>query len=131
MKLFFDEDVGTGVPKALRNVGFNCEWVAKRFQKKGIVKGTPDEVWIPYAGRKGLLVFSGNRQILESEAQRQLWIDNKVGGVFLTSGQEKKADMLLLLLRRMAWLEDIHANTRRPFAYTTTIQGRWDVIKLQ
>ena len=124
MKLFFDEDIGTGVPKALRSVGIKCDWIGKR-QRPATRKGTPDEVWIPHAGRRGLLVFSCNKNILESEAQRELWIEHKVGGVFLTTGQEKKADVLLLILRRMMWLEDIHVNTPRPFAYTTTIRGNW------
>ncbi len=131
MRLFFDEDTGRGVPEALRAVGIACEYVSKKFLTKGgIAKGTPDELWIPYAGRKGLLVFSCNKNILKAEAQRQLWIDNKVGGVFLTSGQEKKADMLLLILKRMLWLKEIDEGTARPFAYTTTIHGRWRLEEL-
>lgn len=129
MRLFFDEDTGRGVPDALRAVGISCEYVSKKFVRKaGIGKGTADELWIPYAGRKGLLVFSCNKAILEAEAQRQLWIDNDVGGVFLTSGQEKKAAVLLLILRRLPWLREIHEQTPRPFAYTTTIQGRWNRV---
>ena len=122
MRLFFDEDTGRGVPDALRAVGIVCEYVSSEF---AIAKGTPDEVWIPYAGKKGLLVFSCNKGIMEAEAQRELWIAHKVGGVFLTSGQEKKADVLLLILRRLEWLRDIDEQTPRPFAYTTTIHGRW------
>ncbi len=128
MRLFFDEDTGRGVPDALHAVGIDCEYVSKKFR---IEKGTPDELWIPYAGQKGLLVFSCNKGILAAEAQRQLWIENNVGGVFLTTGQERKADVLLLVLRRLSWLQDIHEKTRRPFAYTTTIQGRWKLWKLQ
>ena len=121
MRLFFDEDTGRGVPDALHSVGIPCEYVSKKFD---IAKGTPDELWIPYAGKKGLLVFSCNKGILEAEAQRQLWIENNVGGVFLTSGQERKADVLLLILRRMDWLREIDGSPR-PFAYTVTIHGKW------
>ena len=129
MRLFFDEDTGRGVPDALRAVGIQCEYVSNRFLGRGIAKGTPDELWIPYAGRKGLLVFSCNRNILRAEAQRQLWVEHNVGGVFLTSGNEKKADVLLLILKRLAWFEDID-QTPRPFAYTTTIRGSWKREKL-
>lgn len=107
-------------------VGIACEYVSKKFR---IEKGTPDEVWIPYAGQKGLLVFSCNKGILDAEAQRQMWIDNAVGGVFLTTGQERKADVLLLILRRLPWFREIHEEATRPFAYTTTIQGRWKRLK--
>lgn len=127
MRLFFDEDTGQGVPRALRAVGIRCDWVSK---KSKIGKGTPDEIWIPQAGKRGLLVFSCNKAILEAEAQRELWIENKVGGVFLTSGQEKKADMLLLILRRMLWLREIDEQTPRPFAYLTNIHGRWTKVNL-
>lgn len=127
MRFFFDEDTGRGVPDALRAVGIDCEYVSKRFR---IETGTPDEIWIPYAGKKGLLVFSCNKAILDAEAQRQLWVDNEVGGVFLTTGQEKKADVLLLILRRLQWFRDIHEKTPRPFAYTTTIHGRWRRLQL-
>ena len=127
MRFFFDEDTGRGVPDALRAVDINCEYVSKKFP---IATGTPDEIWIPYAGKKGLLVFSCNKAILDAEAQRQLWKDNNVGGVFLTSGQEKKADVLLLILRRLQWFREIHENTQRPFAYTTTIHGRWKRLGL-
>ena len=122
MKLFFDEDTGRGVLDALRAVGISCEYVSSKFE---IAKGTPDELWIPYAGRAGLLVFSCNKAILEAEAQRELWIENRVGGVFLTSGQERKVDVLLLILRRMPWLVEVDEHTPRPFAYTITIHGKW------
>ncbi len=131
MRFFFDEDVGTGVPQALRRVGISCEWVAKRFRNKGGVgRGTPDELWIPYAGRRGMLVFSCNKAILETEAQLDLWLKHEVGGVFLTTGQERKDDVLLLILKRMAWFKEIHESSTRPFAFTTTIHGKWRQVKL-
>jgi hypothetical protein len=127
VRLFFDEDTGRGVPDALYAVGIRCEYVSRKFP---IVKGTPDELWIPYAGKTGLLVFSCNKGILEAEAQRELWIENDVGGVFLTSGQDRKVDILLLVLRRMDWLREIDEHTARPFAYMITIHGKWRRYKL-
>jgi hypothetical protein len=88
VRLFFDEDTGRGVPEALRAVGIPCEYVSRKFP---IAKGTPDELWIPYAGAKRLLVISCNIGILKAEAQRRLWIENEVGGVFLTTGQERRS----------------------------------------
>ena len=120
MKLFFDEDTGGGVPNALRAVGISCQSVSR---KSAIHKGTADEIWIPYAGERGLLVFSCNKAILEAEAQRKLWIENKVGGVFLTSGQERKIDVLMLILRRLEWLRQIDEQVARPFAYMMDIRG--------
>ena len=123
MKLFFDEDTGRGVPEALRAIGIRCEYVSQNVQVGGVAKGTADEDWIPRAGQRRLLVFSCNQEILRAEAQRELWINANVGGVFLTSGQEKKRDLLLLILRRYEWLEAID-ETPRPFAYKVDIRGK-------
>ena len=126
MRLFFDEDTGRGVPDALRAIGVECEYVSKKFfYKGGIAKQTPDELWIPYAGRKEMLVFSCNKEILRAEAQRKLWIAENVGGVFLTSGQENNIGVLMLVLRRLEWLKEVDRKTRRPFAYMMGISGKW------
>lgn len=126
MKFWFDEDIGRGVPDALTAVGIDCEYVSNRHTIK---KGTPDEDWLPFVGKEQLLVVSCNREILRAEAQRNLWIQHGVGGVFLTTGQERKRDVLLLILRRYEWFEQIDA-AKRPFAYTTTITGRWKAVEL-
>ena len=127
MKLWFDEDIGRGVPDALLAVDVDCEYVSNRYPIK---KGTPDEDWIPYVGTEKLLVVSCNREILRAEAQRNLWIQHEVGGVFLTTGQERKRDVLLLILRRYDWFEQIDA-VKRPFAFTTTVNGRWQSVELK
>jgi hypothetical protein len=122
VRLFFDEDTGRGVPDALLAVGIQCEYVSNK--KKWIRKGSSDELWIPYAGKRGLLVFSCNKAILEAEGQRALWIDNKVGGVFLTSGQERKVEVLIFVLRHLEWLGEID-ETPRPFAYMVNLRRQW------
>ena len=128
MRLFFDADVGTGVPKALREVGIDCAYLAQRYRKRkrkpnNTGTHTPDEVWIPDVGKWKMLVISCNKAILETEAQRDLWIEHEVGGVFLTSGQEDKVAVMLLMLKKMEWFELADETTERPFAYTMTIRG--------
>ena len=128
MRLFFDADVGTGVPRALREVGINCAYMVQRYRKtrqRPNYRGThtPDEVWIPDAGKWRMLVISCNKAILGTEAQRDLWIKHEVGGAFLTSGQEDRVAVLLLMLKKMEWLGLADDATERPFAYTMTIRG--------
>lgn len=72
-----------------------------------------------------MLVFSCNKEILRAEAQRELWINENVGGVFLTSGQERRIDLLLLVLKKLDWLREIDNKTPRPFAYLMNIHGKW------
>jgi hypothetical protein len=101
VRLFFDEDRGKGVATALSAVGIDAIHVARNMP---VHKGTPDDVWIPRAGSNGWLVVSANKAILTTEHERQLWIQNRVGGVFLTTNQIRSIDELRLMLRKLAWL---------------------------
>lgn len=121
MRLFFDEDAGGSIPRALHQLGIRCAYVGP----KGIPKGTLDETWIPIAGQRRYLVFSCNTAILDAEAQRELWIKHNVGGVFLKTGQERRIDVMILILKKLEWLRQIDKQTPRPFAYTLTINGKW------
>jgi len=121
VRLFFDEDRGKAVAIALHAVGIPTYYVANH--KMPVRKGEPDEVWIPKAGHHGWLVVSANKAILEAEAQRRLWIENRVGGVFLTTNHMRSIDELKLLLRKLEWLQRIDAEELRPFAFTLTPRG--------
>jgi hypothetical protein len=120
VKLFFDEDLGKGVAIALHSVGVTSSYVGAR---RMIRKQTPDEEWIPVAGREGWLVITANRGILRNEIQRDLWVQNKVGGVFLTTGQIRSIDLLKLILGKLDWLEALDSDETRPFAFTLSPSG--------
>ncbi len=130
MKLFFDADIGTGVPMALRELEIiDCLYMQKVFRSSKRRPGhaaqhTKDEIWIPQAGRHGWFVISCNKAILDNEAQRQLWIDYKVGGLFLTTGQEKKYEVFKLMVRKLEWMRLLDAIEERPFAYLMPLSGR-------
>jgi hypothetical protein len=128
VKLFFDEDAGTAIPEALRRIGIpDIAYVAPT---QTIVKGTPDEIWLPWVGRTGHLVFSCNIGILLADAQRSLLIEHNVGAVFLSTGQEYTRDVLKLILNQWEWLEEVDAYWPRPFAFLFTITGRKTCVDL-
>lgn len=128
MKLFFDEDVGKGIPVALRSVGIRDVEFIGRDPRLG--KGIPDEIWLPFAGQHGYLAFSFNTGILYDEAQRNLLISERVGAVFLTTGRARSIDVLRLILNEWDWLETIDVNTPRPFAYLLTLSGTKTIVDL-
>lgn len=128
MKLFFDEDVGKGIPQALRAVGVrDVEYIGRDAR---LPKGTLDESWLPFVGRQGYLVFSFNTGILYAEGQRQLLVDERVGAVFLTAGRARAVDVLRLILNEWDWLETVDVSTPRPFAYLLTLTGRKTPVDL-
>jgi hypothetical protein len=122
VKLFIDEDTGTRVARALHALNIaTVDWVGN---DRRVRKGTKDEDWIPYVGRGGFLLFSCNVGILESEPQRNLLITEKVGAVFVTSGQLTALQLMQLIMRRWEWLTALDETEPRPFAYLMTIHGR-------
>ena len=115
MNILFDEDVGTGVPEALRAVGYRGmvslatrEWLS-----------WDDTDWLTHAGRNVWLVFSCNKDMLNVPYERDTIIRENVGIVFLTSGEEHSPKVLWLLLVKWQWLEEIDENVPRPFAFLT------------
>lgn len=65
MKIFVDEDTGSGVGKALQAVDVDSWYVGRRFR---ITPGTVDEVWIPIIAGDNRLIISRNIQMLDSDS---------------------------------------------------------------
>lgn len=119
MILFCDENVGTGVPKALALVGCSTQYsVGLGWQ------GKPDVQWLAWAGQNQWLVFSHNKKMLLVPEEREVIIREKVGIVFLTSGVEHTARVLRLLLVKWDTLELLWKTTDRPFARFLSPNGR-------
>lgn len=125
MNMFFDENIGSGVPLALRHVGFrNVHYLTATFGWR-IRRGERvyDREWIPVVGRRGWLVITEDLAILNNEDERALLVEHNVGIVFLKAAELPASDVLAFMLRRMNWLEAIDQQPR-PFAYVTSLRGR-------
>ena len=120
MILVCDEDVGTRVPNALKLVGLNV----LSFRETGLPLSTPDVQWLTEAGRRGWLVFSCNKRMLDVPVERDTIIRERVGIVFLTSGQERLPNTLRLILAKWEWLELIDQTVPRAFAHYLYPNGR-------
>ena len=119
MILLCDEDVGTGIPHALIDVGLD----ALGLYAIGL-GGMPDVDWLRVAGQKSWLVFSHNKKMLTVPREKQAIIDHQVGIVFLTTGQEQTVGQLRMLLNRWAVLELLDTTVPRPFARFIRPNGR-------
>ena len=119
MILLCDEDIGTGVPDALKAVGYDAHsMVGMGWQ------GRPDVEWLALAGNAGMLALSCNKKMLTVLEERQAIIDNRVGIVFLTTGEERPARVLLNLLKKWVTLEQLDLTEPRPFAKFLSPNGR-------
>lgn len=112
MILFCDEDIGTKVPQALELVGLPTFSLVKR----GWIS-KPDVEWLTEAGKRSWLALSCNKKMLLVPQERETIIRERVGIVFLTSGEENLPKTLKLLLTKWTWLESIHLIIPRPFAF--------------
>jgi len=119
--LLCDEDVGTKVPKALKLVDIKN---VKSMADSDFGLGKDDVEWLRDVGKRGWLAFSCNKKMLDVPRERDTIIAEKVGIVFLTSGQEYLQQVLRLLLNKWKWLEHIDQTTPRPFAYFLYPYGR-------
>ena len=61
--------------------------------------GKPDEFWLAKAGQLDWLILSCNKKMLKVTAEKETIIRERVGIVFLTSGEEAPSTVLMRLLR--------------------------------
>ena len=61
-------------------------------------------------------MFSYNKRMLKVKKERDVIIQEKVGIVFLTTGEEQSPSVLLRLLKKWPDLELLDNTTPRPFA---------------
>lgn len=125
MRVFFDEDLGTGVPRALIAVRAPAEEIQyPAVSHARVKKGTPDSQWIPWAGANGWLVVSQDLRMLATPVEFELLRDHRVGIVIITSGNLPAHTVLRLLLNRWDWLNQVDSHVQRPFAFLLSPAGR-------
>ena len=119
MILMFDEDIGRGVPHALSDVGYDTVSVAQRGWT-----GRPDVALLTIAGQNGWVFLSANKKMLQVPHERDAIVDNNVGVIFLTSGEERIARVLHLLLHKWDDIDFLDQTEPRPFAWFLNMRGQ-------
>ena len=119
MILMCDEDIGRGVPHALSDVGYSTVSVA---QREWI--GRPDIELLETAGRNGWVFLSSNKKMLQVPHESDAIVDNNLGAIFLTSGEERIVKVLQLLLRKWDDLDLLDRTEPRPFVRFLNMRGQ-------
>jgi hypothetical protein len=107
--LLCDENLGK-IPQALALVGYNTRY----FKDLGW-SGKKDTEWLPWVGQNQWLLLSCNKKQLIVPSECNAILQNHVGVVYLTIGEEFPAKVLELILRKWDTLESLWENTERPF----------------
>lgn len=110
MVLLCDENLGK-IPQAIALVGHNT----RNFKALGWL-GKKDVEWLPLVGQNKWLLCSCNKKQLTVPSECNAILKNNVGVVYLTTGEEFPAKVLLLLLKKWETLELLWETNDRPFA---------------
>ena len=69
------------------------------------------------------LILTRDRSMLDNSNEKQAIIDNNLGVVFLTAGQQSVEDLIRLVVNSWDQLEHLHDTTPRPFVRFLTTTG--------
>ena len=119
MRLLCDEDIGTGVPRALYAVGYDAQALVDLGWR-----GFADVRWLRLAAENDWLVFSCNKKMLLVPEERDTIIRETLGIVYLTHGEEHPPQVLTLLIKKWEDLELLDNTQQRPFAWFLSPRGR-------
>lgn len=119
MILYCDENISPLLPEALIENGYD----ARSFRSLDWL-GRQDVEWLPSVGlMEDVLVLSRDRTMLDDPDELAAILENNVGIVFLTSGQQRTEETIRLVIESWGKLEDLHNSTPRPFIRFLTTGG--------
>ena len=107
MKLFFDEDNGTGIPRSIRLLrapGLTSLQYPGADPRLRWPRGTPDSDWLPWAGTTNHLVISQNTRILETPHEFALIQAHAVRIVFIANGETESWRVFRVIQAKWKWL---------------------------
>ena len=126
MNLFFDQDMGVRLPRAIRLLGIadSIRWTQTEFPERfSHNESIADFEWIELVGRQGLLGISCDLSLLREPASVEAMQTHKAGVVFVVPGEAHRSVKARILLNHVEWLREVD-QIPRPFAYETGLSGR-------
>lgn len=117
--IFFDRSIPKSVAYAFKQERGDVLWLDDVF-----AQNTPDTEWLPKAGASGWLVICRDKKIRTRPGERREILDNGVGCFILAHKKDlTKLEMIGLLRTVLPKMEQLFANTHRPFIYTIDRAG--------
>lgn len=123
MTLFFDRNVGTAVPRALRLLGLSVEHHDDHFEPK-----TQDDQWMAAVGQVGWTVIGHDRKFHEIDVELQAIHHHRLGVFYLWGANAKKWDKMRLFAKVYDKITAVIRSEPRPFIYRVYKSGAFKKI---
>lgn len=90
-----------------------------------VPRQTPDDVWLPVIGQRGLVVITRDQRIRYRPVERIAWVEHRVRGFVLTgAGSQSTADSKAILDQHWSRIESfVSTAPDGPWMYALTKSG--------
>ena len=127
MILFFDKNIGTTIPKALKKLKppFQVEYHQIHFPKEEL-----DDKWLPIVGKNNWTVIGHDRKFHERENELEAIQKYNIGCFYLWGAEATKWEKMKVFFKACEKIIQMDASTPRPFVYSIQKNGNLKQIKL-
>ena len=121
MTFFFDRNVGSKLPTALRLLGLDVAW----HDEQGFTPATSDEEWLREAGLHAWTVVTHDTRLVRNLNEREALVAAGVGCFVISGGSADRWSKVRA--RAAAWprILSIVANEPIPYVWRHLPSGRW------
>jgi hypothetical protein len=127
MILFFDKNIGTAIPKALKTIKppFEVEYHEEHF-----AKDEDDDRWLPIVGTNKWTVIGHDRKFHKNQSELDAIRKYKIGCFYLWGAEATKWEKVKVFIKACDRIITTEASTRRPFIFLVKKTGTLKRIKL-
>ena len=125
MILFFDRNIGKGIPEALRLLELPVKIEAHHDHFDQAEK---DDVWLSVVGRQGWIVISQDYKFHEIQSELEAFRQHEVGCFYVWGAEAAKWDTMRTFAKAYDKIVQEAARAIRPFAFKVEKRGNLNEI---
>ena len=128
MTIFFDRDVGIGVPKALLELKVPTPVV---YHQQHFRIDSPDDEWMPYVGSMGWMLIGHDSRHHIQQAEISAIRQYRMACFYLWGSEARRWEKALCFLRAYERILAADETTARPYIYRISKSGRLSSVEIQ
>lgn len=118
MTFFFDNTMSPRIVTGLRAFGEGVLHLTEKFPA-----ATPDEEWLPYVGKKGMILITHDDRIRRRPAELRAFQRHKVGAFILVGKNLRQWQIIVQVIRNWEKIKELAEKTPKPFAFRVRSTG--------